>query len=115
MDKHCANSAQSSARECAWDTCRTTADHTPAAVASRAITLMLAVVTAPRHTSTLPARSCVRVLRDSDASIRPGPTYVRAFRMQTVSEYQMSHLNTEHNDYAHLKERPRGRVHATPP
>uniref|UniRef100_A0A2H1VFV6 SFRICE_038371 n=1 Tax=Spodoptera frugiperda TaxID=7108 RepID=A0A2H1VFV6_SPOFR len=44
-------------------------------------------------------------LRTFDVPI-PVP-YVRAFRMQTVSEYQMSHLNTEHNDYAHLKQRPR--------
>ncbi|CAH2086669.1 unnamed protein product [Euphydryas editha] len=53
-------------------------------------------------------RQCVRDLFYSSFP------YVRAFQMQTVSEYQMSHLNTEHNDYAHLKQRPRGRMHATP-
>ncbi|KOB79280.1 Uncharacterized protein OBRU01_00714, partial [Operophtera brumata] len=52
---------------------------------------------------------------------KPAPTYLRYLDtiptlhelFKTVSEYQMSHLNTVHNDCAHLKQRP-GRVHATP-
>ncbi|OWR48181.1 RNA-binding protein Musashi Rbp6 [Danaus plexippus plexippus] len=55
----------------------------------------------------------IEVCVTSMSRYRPVP-YVRAFQMKTVLEYQMSHLNTEHNEYAHLKQRPPGRVHATP-